>query len=266
MGIRLLRGRGTLDTDVESAPHVCVISETMAKRYWPNEDPIGKRYKPGAPGGKAPWFTVVGVVADVRHWGLNKPPQPEGFLPYQQDAQTDMYLVIRTSGDPKAVAAEARAAVYAVDPNQPVGRVETMNQVVNESLAPQRLSAALLGSYGALALGLALVGVYGVMACAVTERTREIGVRMALGAQPGGVQAMVLRQAMLLVIAGLVLGIAGALALTRVLGSTLYGVRATDPATFASAAAAVLAVGAAAAWFPARRAAALAPSLALRHE
>jgi putative ABC transport system permease protein len=209
---------------------------------------------------------VVGVAADVKHWSISRPPQPESFLSYLQDAPTDMALVLRTAVDPAAVAAEVRRAVHAVDPNQPVGRVETMAAIVNESLAPQRVSAALAGLFGALALGLALVGIYGVVACSVTERTREIGIRMALGAEPGGVRGMVLRQSLVLVAAGMVLGTAGALALTRLLGSTLYAVRAADPAAFSAAAMAVLAAGAAAAWIPARRAAALEPSLALRHE
>jgi putative ABC transport system permease protein len=264
MGIRLLRGRGLTDADRDGSPLVAVITETMAKRYWPNGDPVGKRYRPDGP--NTPWFTVVGVAADVKHWSISRPAAPESFLSYLQDAPTDMAVVLRTSGYPATIAAEVRRAVLAVDPHQPVGRAETMTAIVNESLAPQRVSAALAGIFGAIALGLALVGIYGVVACSVTERTREIGIRMALGANPAGVRGIVLRQALVLVAAGMVLGAAGALALTRLLGSTLYEVRATDPAAFFGAALAVLAAGLAAAWIPARRAAALAPSAALRHE
>ena len=264
MGIRLLRGRGIAASDVPAAPAVAVINEAMAKRYWPGEDPIGRRF--GPPGNKAPRFTVVGITADARQFDLARPAEPAALFSYLQETPANMSLVIQTAGDPMAVAEAARRAVRAVDRVQPVSHVEPMTAIVAESVATQRVYAALLGFFGALALALALVGIYGVMACVVTERTREIGIRMALGAAPGAVVAMVLRHAVAVVALGLTIGLAGALVFTRVLESALAGVRARDAATYALASIAVLAVGLAAAWLPARRAAAVDPAIVLRDE
>lgn len=266
MGLRLLRGRTLTAEDGPGAPPAAVINDAMARRYWPGEDALGKRFKLGGRDSQRPWLTVVGIAAGVRHGGFNEPPGPEAFISQRQFPERSMFLAVRAKGDPAALTADVRRAVAAVDPNQPVSRIETMASIVRTAVAPTRVYVWLLSVFGVLALALALLGIYGVVAYAVTQRTREIGIRMALGARPRRVLALVLRQALGMVAAGLALGLAGAAALTRLLAGALYQVRPTDPATFIAVGVVVLAVGTAAAWLPARRAAGLHPSTALRHE
>jgi ABC-type antimicrobial peptide transport system permease subunit len=210
--------------------------------------------------------TVVGVVSDVRQAGLQIDPRPAVYVPQAQEATRDQAFVLRTAGDPKALAAPARAAVYAVDRDQPVSRVRPMGEIVAQSVAAQRFNMVLLGMFAGLALVLAAVGIYGITAYSVAQRTREMGLRMALGAQPWTVLALVLREAGALALAGLAAGLVLAFAATRVMASLLYGVGATDPATFASVTAALAFVSLFAAWVPGRRATQVDPMVALRTE
>jgi putative ABC transport system permease protein len=267
LGIRRLAGRVFDDSDAAGKPLVAVIGETLARAYWPGADPLGKRFRTGGLGGNPqPWVTVVGVVGDVRQAGLQIDPRPQVYVPQAQEATRDQAFVLRTAGDPKALAAAARGAVYAVDRDQPVSRVRPMGEIVAQSVAAQRFNMVLLGMFAGLALVLAAVGIYGITAYSVAQRTREMGLRMALGAQPWTVLALVLREAGALALAGVASGLVLAFAATRVMASLLYGVGATDPATFASVTAALALVSLFAAWVPGRRATQVDPMVALRTE
>ena len=261
MRIPLLRGREFNGQDIGGAPRVALINEVMARRYWPGTDPIGKRF-----GTQAAWITVVGIVGDVKFMSLAKDAEPEFYVPYRQSAQRDMVLAVRTASDPSLLAPALRRAVLETDPSQPVSRVTTMTQYVDDAVATPRLAAGLLTVFGGIALLLAAVGIYGVIAFSVTRRTREIGVRIALGAGRRDVLRMVVGQAVMLAAIGVAVGIAGALALTNVVQGLLYGVAATDPLIYASVSILLIAVAALAAYIPARRAARVSPSMALRYE
>jgi putative ABC transport system permease protein len=272
MGIALARGRGIDETDDAGAPGVVVISETAAKRYWPGEDPIGRRFLLG--GGAAPgWVTVVGVVRDVRHAAFDAPPRSQMYLPHAQFRYWDgggpvrsLSLVIRTVGEPASVASALRREVAALDPALPVSGFRTMEEVVAASVARPRFMMLLLTAFAAVALVLGAVGVYGVMAHLVGRRTREMGIRLALGARPLEVARLVLRRALALTVLGIAVGLVVAIALTRSLTGILYGVAPTDPATFAGVSLALGAVALAAAWMPIRRATRVDPATVLRHE
>jgi putative ABC transport system permease protein len=247
--------------EAQSAP-AAVINETMAKQLWPNEDPLGKRFQVLF----SPWVTVIGVVADVRQSGLLEPPTPQMYLSDAQEPSGALTMVVRTSGDPLSIVSEARAAVRGVDAALPIGAMQTMDGVLWNSIGRPRFNAILLGTSGIIALLLAVIGVYGVISYAVECRTHEIGIRRALGARTIDVLRMVIRQAFALVTIGIVLGVAGALALTRVLSSLLYGVRPTDPATFIGVAALLAGVALLASYIPGRRATRVDPTEALRSE
>jgi putative ABC transport system permease protein len=240
----------------------------LADRVFPGEDPIGHRInKIGEGTGEAPvWRTVVGVVGHVAKYGLDGRVKEQYYIPAAQLPQRNMSGVVRTAGDPEALASAARAAVRAVDAEMPVYKVMTMQQVIDDTLTGRRFTALLLAIFAGVALVLASVGLYGVIAYAVSQRTHEIGIRMALGAQVGDVVGMVVRQGMRLAAIGLVVGAAGALATTRFLGTMLYGVGAADPATFVAIPAILAAVALVASWLPARRAARIDPMVALRGE
>jgi putative ABC transport system permease protein len=256
--MRLLRGRGIERTDRGGAPGVVVINGATARRYWPDEDPLGRRFELG--GGAGPgWVTIVGIVADVRHGGLGEPAMPQMYLAHEQfrfwgsgAPVRAMSLAVR-GDDPATVAAMVRAEVRALDAQMPVGELRTMSSIRARSLARPRFTMLLLGLFSSVALALAAVGIYGVMAQAVTRRTREIGIRMALGAGQTSVAAMVLRQGMTLALVGLVLGLGGALALTRLLRGLLYEVSPTDPLTLGAGVAFLAVVALLATWLPARR-------------
>ncbi len=256
MQVPLKRGRFFTEQD-SGAVRVAVINETMAKRYWPDKDPVGKRF-----GNGRDWITVVGVAGDLRHMSLAQTPDPEYFEPYPQNPRPEMVLTVRTGADPMRLAPALRAAVREVDSDQPVSRLGSMSERVSESTASRRFSVALLAIFAALALALAAVGIYGVISFSVTRRTREIGIRMAMGARTGDVVRMVVGQAVLLAAIGVALGIAGGLALTRVIGSLLYNVSATDPATFVAVSLVLIGVAALASYIPARRAARIDPTVA----
>jgi putative ABC transport system permease protein len=270
MGIPLLRGRTFTDADDVRTPLVAIIGDTMARQVFPGQDPVGRRilFGVGPQGPDAQWVTIVGVAGDVRQFDLDSDPRPAVYVPYAQEtlfwfAPRD--LVVRAAGtEPLALAAAVRATIRSVDPNQPISSVRTMDDVVSEASARRRFSALLLGVFAAAALILAAVGVYGVVACSVEQRTREIGIRMALGARRRQVFGLVVGQAARLALLGVALGLAGSLALTRLLGSLLFGVTPTDPLTFVLTALVLPTCAVVACLVPARRATRLDPMVALR--
>ena len=262
MGIPLLRGEHLPEQWPAGSPFPFLVSEAAARRFWPGEDPIGQIVRANY-GGRA---IVVGVVSDVRQRGLAEEAPPVVYFNQRTSPRIRTTLVARVSGDPLRLATPIRAAVHELDPNQPIRRIATLDEVRAESLARQRFFTLLFAAFGTLALLLAAVGVYGVLAYSVGQRTREIGVRMALGAQVRDVMVMVLGEGMLLVLLGVGLGAAGSLGLTRVLASELHGVSATDPLTFVVAPAVLVAVAVVACYLPARRATRVEALAALRTE
>jgi putative ABC transport system permease protein len=267
LGIPLKRGRYFSEQERPEAPCEVVLSESMARRFWPGEDPIGKRLKWGARQTETPWLAVVGVVGDVKQAALEVETQPHTYEPYwQAEHRRTWQIAVRAAMAPSALTSAVRAQVRALDPEQPVTRVRTMEQVISTSMAPRRLNMFLLVVFASAATLLAAIGIYGVMAYSVTQRTHEIGVRMALGARRGDVLRMVIRQGMTLVLIGVGIGLGGALALTRVLASFLYGVKPTDPLTFAAVSVLLAAVALLADYIPARRATRVDPMIALRYE
>ncbi len=267
MGIPLVRGRMLAETDRAGAPRVALVSRTLAETVFPGEDPIGHRITfndPTSP--DAEWVEIVGVVGSVRDQSLAKEPNGETYLSAFQTPLDVATVVAKTSGDPAALTGALRAAVHDVDPNLPVYRVRTMQAVVADSLADQRFNATLLAIFAALALVLASVGVYGVISYSVSQRTSEMGLRLALGAERREVLALVVRQAMVRVALGVVLGLAGAFAAGRFLRSLVVGITVRDPLTFGGVALVLLAVALLATWLPARRATRVDPVVALRSE
>ena len=244
----------------QAAPAV-IINETMARLYWPNEDPLGKRMRIIF----SPWLTIVGVVGDVHHTGLHTPPNPEMYLSQLQEPQSSMAVLARTTGDPLQLAAAAREQMKEMDKDLPV-TVTTMDQLFANSLAGQRFNTSLLGVFAVVALLLAMIGVFGVINYSVVQRTHEIGIRLALGAQRADVFKLVVGHGLLLALVGVGLGTAGALALTRVIAGLLYGVSPTDGATFVVVSLIVTAVAFLACYLPARRATRVDPLVALRYE
>jgi putative ABC transport system permease protein len=269
MGIPLQRGRVFDSRDTAEAPTVMVVNRRLAEQFWPGEDPTGKRIKIGPVDSPNQWASVAGVVGDVRQGGLYGEQDLEIYVPYTQERRgftAPRDLVVRTSGDPGSLAGAVRQAVWAVDKDQPISNVRTMDQVLAASVSRERFQMLLLALFAALALVLACVGLYGVISYAVVQRTHEIGVRMALGAQAGDVLRLVINQGMLLTFIGLVIGIAGAFAVTRVMTEILYGVTATDPLTFAGVPIVLGVIALLACYIPARRATKVDPLVALRYE
>jgi len=267
MSIPLLKGRPLTDQDTSTSPSVIVISETMARRFWPGEEAIGKRIAPGRVRSPEDWIQVVGVVKDVRQFELNADPRPQMYLSYRQaDFFAPRDLVVKTDVDPASMAATVRKAVWEVDKDQPVSNIRTMEEILADSIARQRFSMLLLAIFAAVALVLAGVGIYGVMSYSVAQRTHEIGIRMALGAQTTAVLKLAVGYGLKLVIAGIVIGLVAAFALTRVMSTLLFGVTATDPTTFTLISLLLIAVAALASYIPARRATRVNPIIALRYE
>jgi putative ABC transport system permease protein len=266
MGIPLLRGRNFSDSDNETAPDVALINSTMARRFWANGDPIGKRFLWGHPDTDKKWFTIVGVVADTKLYGLDNPARLEIYYPYLQRPNSDMNLVVRSAVDPSSLTASIRAAVATIDKDQPIFAVHTMQELVDDSISTRRLTLVLLGIVSVLALVLAAIGIYGVVAYSVALRTQEIGIRMALGAQRQDVLRLVLGQGARIAFFGVAIGLAAAAALARLLSSLLFSVSASDPLTFAAVAVLLIAVALLACYIPARRALRVDPIIALRYE
>lgn len=265
MGIPLLRGRNFTDPESREARHVIVISETLARRYFPGEDPIGKRITVRMGAEPVP-NEIIGIVGDVKFASLSEEPKATVYMPMAELPMSAMTLVIRTAGDPGEMAPTVRRVLREIDPEQPVSEVRTMEQVMAEAVGRHRFNTLLLGLFAGLATLLAAIGIFGVMSSAVTLRTREIGLRTALGAQRGQVVALILKQGLRLTLAGVGLGLAGALALTRLLAGLLFGVGSTDPATFTAIALLLTLVSAIACYIPARRAARVDPLIALRYD
>jgi putative ABC transport system permease protein len=271
MGIPLRAGRYFNAQDSEQAAPVAIINETMARAFWPNENALGKRFKLGSGADSPhPYRTVVGIVADVRQMGVDEPVKAEMYFPYRQISTHWFFgprdLVVRTSAEPTNLIAAVRAAIRAVDPNQPVSNVDTLAEVLGGEMKARRLGITLLTAFAALALLLAALGIYGVLSYFVAQHTREFGVRLALGAQPRDLLELVIGNSMKLTLTGVVLGVLGALALTRALHSLLFGVSAADPLTFALVALLLMFVALLACYIPARRATKVDPMMALRFE
>jgi len=271
IGARLIEGRSISESDGPDSPPVALINQTMARKYWPDEDPIGKRFKLGADSSPSPWITIVGIVADIRQQRLDIPARPEMYFSYQQPAAnfgfyTPRDLVVRVAGDPLSLAPAIRRVIAEADKDQPVSRVQTMQDLVSSEVAGRRLQAQLLGSFAILALILVSLGIYGVLAYAVRQRIAEIGLRMALGARQQDILQSVIGRGMRLIGVGLTLGLGGAWLLTRLIRSLLYGITAADPGTFIASALLFLLIGFAACYLPAQRAARVDPTMALRYE
>jgi putative ABC transport system permease protein len=268
MGVELLQGRRLGEQDRADAPRVVVISETMARKFWPGEEALGKRVTMGGPANApVPWMEVVGVVRDVRQFELTAEPKPQMYVPYEQPVFfRPSHLVLKTNVEPAGLAAAVRKTVWEIDKDQPVSNVSTMEEVLSESISRQRFSMLLFGIFAAVALVLAAVGIYGVMSYSVAQRTHEIGIRMALGAQRGDVLKLAVGHGLKLVLVGVALGLGAAFALTRVMSSLLFGVSPTDPATLAIISLVLIGVALLASYVPARRATKVDPMVALRYE
>jgi putative ABC transport system permease protein len=269
IGIPLKRGRGFTEEDRAGTPRVVLITESAAREYFPNEDPIGKRIKLGwgrGPGKPRAGGEVIGIVGDVKEAGLDEPNPPQIYMPLRQWPVSAMSVVVKAATPPTSLTDAVRAEVYSIDPNLPVSNVRTLDEIVARSISQPRFYMLLLTIFAGVALVLAAIGIFGVLSYAVAQRTREIGIRMALGAQVRSVIGLVVRQAMTLVILGVVCGTIAALFVSQTMTRMLFSVTPTDPATFATVAAGLLAVALFASYLPARRATRVDPIVALRSE
>jgi len=272
--IPLVRGREFRSQDTAASLPVVLINGAMARRFWSGEDPIGKRLRIDAV--NEPSREIVGVVGDVRHNRYEREAQPQMYVPYVQhplvsqarwvESQLAMTFVVRSAGDPLRLVPALRAAVAEVDRNLPIFNIKTLDEYVAEQLWQPQQTMTLLAMFGTIAVVLAMIGVYGIMAYAIRQRTHEIGIRMALGASRGDVLRLVIVQGLLLVALGVAIGIAGSLALTRLLGTLLWGVTPTDPFTYVVVIMTLVTVALLACYLPARRASFIEPMIALRHE
>jgi predicted permease len=278
MGIAITRGRGIGPEDTADSERVVVINETMARRFWPGEDPLGRRIAwGGSPDHRGPWMRIVGVAADIKQGPLNSDTEPQTFQPSSQVSDQmvadnvwgglrALKVIVRSQTEPSATAAAVAAQVRTLDPSLPLAQVRTMEDVVTESAGPHRFNTTVLASFASAALLLAALGIAGVLATSVSQRTQELGVRMALGAQRGDLLRMVLRQGMALALTGLAIGLPAAFAVTRVMSTLLFEVSPRDPATFAAVTAVLVIVALTASYLPARRATRVDPIVALRYE
>lgn len=265
--IPIRAGRAFAHSDDASAPRVAIVNEALVRRFFSGRDPIGRRVTFGDPASpNVRWMTIVGVAGDVRRSGLDLPPRPELYMAYPQQSRSTMTLTIRTAGEPTALAGAVRSAVAAIDPQLPVARMETLDRLIGDSLAQRRFNMLLLMVFSLLALSLSAVGIYGVVAYTVSRRSHEFGVRLALGARRADMVRIVLGEAALVTVAGTLIGVAGALALTRVLATLLFEISPTDAATFIAVTLALAAVALLACYIPARRATRIDPIVSMRAE
>jgi len=265
MGVPVLEGREFTFRDTLASTPVVVVNQSMAKKFWPGEDALGKRIRLGV-SEQEPWMTVVGVVGDVRHWGLDAKMNPQFFRPYTQAAWPFMRVVVRTAAAPMSFAKPAAAALARVEPDRPVSSVRTMEAIVERSVGPRRFAMLLLSAFALLALVLAGVGIVGVVSCSVAQRTREIGIRVALGARSGEMVTLFVGRTMIWVAIGLAAGLGGSLAFMRLLRTLLFDVRPADPLVLGTVSAVLAVIALVASWLPARRAASVDPVIALRSE
>ena len=267
LGIPLVAGRdfSVQDTDA-GAPVVAVINERMASRYWPNENPIGRRITLGLPRADNPWITIIGIARSVPHRAIDSQPEPDWYLSRALSLQNQRYLFVRSSADPAALAAAIRREVAAIDKDQPVTGIGTLSQVIAKTTAPRRFSMVVVGIFAVIALMLAMLGIYSVISYSVAQRTREIGVRLAVGAQRASILKLVIKRGMSLALIGTVIGVSGAFALTRLLASLLFEISPTHATTFISVSILALLAALAACLLPARRATSVDPLVALRYE
>jgi predicted permease len=276
MHVPFIAGRDFDDHDTENAPPVLIINEALAEREFPRESPLGKRITLGDPRGTAKWMTIVGVVKDVKQGSWTDAAADELYIPFRQSGDlfysgtgphaAGMTLVVRTNIEPASLARAVKSAVWSVDRNLPVSHVETLENTIGNATWQSRFSLLLIGMFSALALVLAMIGIYGVMAYEVAQRTHEIGIRMALGANRGGIASLIARQSLPVALIGIACGLGAAAALAKLMRGMLYEIDPADPVTFASVAALVLIVATLAALVPARRAMRVDPMIALRHE
>jgi len=264
MGIPLLHGRLFDDSDNDKSPQVAIINEAFARTYWPGQESLGRRFKRSRP--DAPWITVIGVVANARTASLAQGNVPQAYLDIYQSNEKRLAIFLRGHLDTGAIPQQVRDQVQAVDPTLPLSGAQTLSETVSASLAERRFTMYMIAAFALTALLLAALGIYGVIAYMVTERTHEIGIRLALGADKKAILRMVLRQGLRLAVAGAGLGLVGALIVSRLMAGVLFGVRPTDPVTFAAVAALLLIVAVCACYIPARRAVGVDPVIALRAE
>jgi predicted permease len=267
MGIPLLQGRLFQEGDGPDSPHVALVSQSLVKRYWPNEDPMGKQIEYGNMDGDLRLLTVVGVVGDVRDNGLDRDPRPTVYTNYFQRpaSAAEFSIVVSGSGDAASLTTAMRREARALNPEMPT-KFETIREIISSSFNDRRFSMVMLGVFAGSALILAMVGLYGVLAYITSQRTHEIGIRMALGAQRFNMLSMIFRQSFALVLAGVAVGILASAGLTRLLSTMLYGVGATDILTYAGVVGLLVAAAALASYIPARRAMKVDPMVALRYE
>jgi predicted permease len=264
MGMTLVRGRLLTESDAAPSAPTVVINQTMAGKFWPSEDPLDRRFGFCR---ECPWIRIAGIVRDMHQKSLDTEPRPELFIHYSHVGHfAPQDLAIRFTGDPAALATAVRRAVWEVDPQQPIADVKLLTEYLDEDLAPRRFQSQLLGAFAALAVLLASLGIYGVLSYAVAQRRREIGVRLALGAEPRDVMGLVLSQGLRPALIGLAVGLIAALGLAQFVSALLFDVRPRDPLTFAGSAVLLLLVAVVAAWLPAWRAGSTPPMEALRHE
>jgi putative ABC transport system permease protein len=266
MGIRLLKGRFFTDDDAVGRQLVAIVNRTFAKEYFPGQSALGKRFhfRDGAP--QVTRWTIVGVVDDIRHASLEEKPQPQAYLPFWQSSYTTASVVLRSNYNSEMIVADVRKIVSALDSSLAIGDIRTMDQLVSEATAERRFQTLLLSVFSGIALVLSLVGLYALVAYSVRQRTAEIGIRMALGAQRRDILRLVIRQGAALTFAGVPIGLLGSWALSRLLANLLFEVKPTDGTTFAVVAFVVCCVALAACYLPARRAMRVDPMVALRYE
>jgi len=267
LGIELKQGRFFTETDNTPSQQVVIINEKLAERVWPNENPIGRRIKWGVEASYSPWMTIVGVVGNVKNQALGAPASEQAYAPLVQNPRLrTVHLVVRSTRDPGSLITDLRNTIQRIDPSLPISKAEPLNDMIGDSLRPQRFSLTIVSLFAVVGLALAAIGVYGVLANVVAQHSREIGIRLALGATPGAVTWMIVRRGLILMAIGMSFGIAGAFAVTRVMAGMLYEIRPTDAAAFIGAAFVMGFLALIASVIPAWRAARVDPLVAVRTE